>query len=47
MNNVIITPHVSSAGADRGYHRMLMRENIRRYLAGEALLTVVDPDKGY
>ena len=47
MPNVIITPHVSSAGADRRFHRMLLRENIRRYLAGDALLNVVDPARGY
>ncbi|MDJ0748723.1 MAG: D-2-hydroxyacid dehydrogenase [Woeseiaceae bacterium] len=47
MNNVIITPHISWAGVDPRYLNMLMRENIRRYLAGEALLNVVDPDRGY
>ena len=47
MRNVIITPHVSWAGADRRLHNMLVRENIRRYLAGEALLNVVDPERGY
>jgi phosphoglycerate dehydrogenase-like enzyme len=47
MPNVIITPHISSTGADRRFHRMLLRENIRRYLAGEALLNVVDPERGY
>ena len=47
MPNVIITPHVSWAGADRRLHSMLLRENIRRYLAGEALLNVVDPERGY
>ena len=47
MSNVIITPHVSWAGADRRLHSMLLRENIRRYLAGDALLNVVDPERGY
>ena len=47
MPNVIITPHISSTGADRRFHRMLLRENIRRYLAGDALLNVVDPERGY
>jgi phosphoglycerate dehydrogenase-like enzyme len=47
MSNVIITPHVSWAGADRRYHETLVRENIRRYLAGDALFNVVDPKKGY
>jgi phosphoglycerate dehydrogenase-like enzyme len=45
--NVIITPHVSWAGSERRYHNMLLRENIRRYLAGEALLNVVEPERGY
>ena len=47
MPNVMITPHVSWAGADRRLHNMLLRENIRRYLAGDALLNVVDPERGY
>ncbi|MDJ0795141.1 MAG: D-2-hydroxyacid dehydrogenase [Woeseiaceae bacterium] len=47
MNNVIITPHVSWAGHDIRLRRILVHENIRRYLAGEALLNVVDPELGY
>jgi len=47
MPNVIITPHVSGAGADGRLHAMLLRENIRRYLVGDALLNVVDPERGY
>ena len=47
MNNVIITPHVSWAGHDVRLRRLLVHENIRRYLAGEALLSVVDPELGY
>lgn len=47
MPNVIITPHVSGFGSDRRLHEMLLRENMRRYLAGDALLNVVDPEKGY
>jgi phosphoglycerate dehydrogenase-like enzyme len=47
MTNVIITPHVAWAGFDRRFLGMLMRENIRRYLAGDALLNVVDPERGY
>ncbi len=45
--NVIITPHVAGFGGSRRWHAMLVRENIRRYLAGEALLNVVDPERGY
>jgi len=46
-DNVIITPHVSGRGSDRQRHMLVMMENIRRYLAGEALLNVVDPTRGY
>lgn len=47
MDNVIITPHVSARGGDRQRHGLLVTDNIRRYIAGEALLNVVDPKKGY
>jgi phosphoglycerate dehydrogenase-like enzyme len=46
--NLLITPH--SAGLteklwDR--HYLLIKENLRRYLAGETLLQIVDKQKGY
>lgn len=46
--NVIITPHVA-AGSDKVLIRLLgvAEENLRRYLAGEAMLSVVDPQRGY
>lgn len=47
MPNVIITPHVASAGGSRDRHDLLMKENIRRFIAGDALLNVVDPSRGY
>jgi phosphoglycerate dehydrogenase-like enzyme len=47
LDNVIITPHVSSRGSDRQRHRLVMMDNLRRYIAGEALLNVVDPKRGY
>lgn len=47
LDNVIITPHISGSGGDRSRHMLVMEENIRRYLAGGALLNVVDPKKGY
>lgn len=47
MPNVIITPHVAGSGSDRRYHFMLLRENVRRYLEGDALFNVVDPERGY
>ncbi|UCG72722.1 MAG: D-2-hydroxyacid dehydrogenase [Chromatiales bacterium] len=48
MPNVIITPHVS-AQSDRIFERVLavVAENLRRYVAGEAMLSVVDPEAGY
>ncbi|WP_337177104.1 D-2-hydroxyacid dehydrogenase [Paludisphaera sp.] len=46
--NVIITPHTAgqSPGGDRRRHAIL-RENLRRFAAGEALLNVVDKRVGY
>lgn len=48
MPNVILTPHVS-AGSDLGndLRFAILRENLRRYVAGERLLSVVDVAKGY
>ena len=48
MRNVIITPHVS-VDSDLGFSaRMaLVRENLRRYVAGERMLSEVDLGKGY
>lgn len=46
-DDVIITPHVAGSGGERERHAVLLAENIRRYLAGDRLLNVVDPDKGY
>ncbi len=47
MDNVIITPHVSSRGGNRLRHNLLAVENLRRFIAGEPLLNVVDPAAGY
>ena len=47
LDNVIITPHVAGRGGERERHFVLLTENLRRYAAGDALLNVVDPDKGY
>ena len=46
--NVIITPHYA-AWSDIGRERrwLLYRENLRRFVAGEPLLSVVDPERGY
>lgn len=48
MDNVIITPHISAAGAESGERsRIIAVENLRRYVAGEPLLNVVDIERGY
>lgn len=48
LPNVIITPHVA-AMSDRVFPRvgLLARENLRRYVAGERMLSVVDTSVGY
>jgi len=45
---VIITPHTAARG-DRGQERLfaMVRENLRRYVAGEPMLSVVDVARGY
>ena len=46
--NLIITPHYA-AWSDIGRERrwLLYRENLRRFVAGELMLSVVDPKRGY
>lgn len=46
--NVIITPHVAN-DSDLGYEGQIavVRENLRRYVAGERMLSVVDVARGY
>lgn len=48
MANVLITPHVA-AGSDlqAARYQTLLRENLRRYVAGEPMLNVVDIARGY
>jgi phosphoglycerate dehydrogenase-like enzyme len=48
MPNVIITPHIadkSEVKSERSW--ILVRENLRRYVSGGRLLSVVDVKKGY
>ena len=48
LANVAVSPHIggqSPEGADRQWR--LWRENVRRFVAGERLLCVVDKEKGY
>ena len=48
MDNVIITPHVSAAGPGSMQRVVAIAvENLRRYLAGEPLLNIVDMRAGY
>jgi phosphoglycerate dehydrogenase-like enzyme len=48
MPRVIISPHVGGQ-SDRARDRLflLAQENLRRYVAGEAMLSVVDIERGY
>lgn len=48
LPNVIITPHIAGNTPFSEEQRlMLLRENLRRYVAGEPMLAVVDIDRGY
>ncbi len=46
--NTLITPHRAGASLARRTRRWtIIEENLRRYVSGEPLLSVVDPDKAY
>ena len=48
MDRVIITPHVSAAGSDSMRRSATIAvENLRRYVAGEPLLNLVNMRRGY
>lgn len=48
MPRVIMTPHVSDySNRYRDNQFLLYRENLRRYVAGEAMLNVIDLERGY
>jgi phosphoglycerate dehydrogenase-like enzyme len=48
LPNVIITPHVSANTAvSREQRNLVLAENLRRYAAGEPMLSVVDIERGY
>ncbi|MBI4877306.1 MAG: D-2-hydroxyacid dehydrogenase [Acidobacteria bacterium] len=48
FENVIVTPHIAGQSDHVQQRRMdLLKENIRRFAAGEPLLNVVDKAKGY
>ncbi len=48
LDNVILTPHIS--GGNENYNEAatsIFCDNLRRYLAGEELRNIIDPDRGY
>ena len=47
MENVLVTPHVAARGGSFARHMLLLKENLKRFAAGDALLNVVDPELGY
>jgi phosphoglycerate dehydrogenase-like enzyme len=48
LPNVIITPHVSAQTAvSQEQRNLVLVENLRRYAAGEPMLSVVDIERGY
>jgi phosphoglycerate dehydrogenase-like enzyme len=47
MPNVIITPHIAWYGNNRERQLAIALENVRRFIAGDRLLNVVDPMRGY
>jgi phosphoglycerate dehydrogenase-like enzyme len=48
LENCIITPHVANPpNLERGPLSSLISENVRRYLEGEPLRGLIDPDLGY
>jgi phosphoglycerate dehydrogenase-like enzyme len=48
MDQVVITPHIAGASADRAVRNAaLALENLRRFAAGQQLLSAVDKALGY
>jgi phosphoglycerate dehydrogenase-like enzyme len=46
--NVVITPHIAGRNVDSVQRTLIIaRENLRRYVLGEKLLSVVDVERGY
>jgi len=46
--NVVITPHIAGRNVDSVQRTLIIaRENLRRYVQGEKLLSVVDVERGY
>ena len=48
LPHVLITPHISGESQDTARLRnAVLAENMRRYVAGEAMVSVVDLQRGY
>lgn len=49
MPNVMMTPHIAGSSSGRGRFRVgpILIENMRRYVAGDALISEVDLARGY
>lgn len=48
MPNVVITPRIARWGGDTHAREWnITRENLRRYVAGEPMLSVIDLSRGY
>jgi phosphoglycerate dehydrogenase-like enzyme len=48
MPNVLITPHVAGAGPHSAERlNAVLLENLRRFVAGEPLMNVVDKQRWY
>ena len=50
LPNVILTPHLAGAGGPKAFWpdaSRLLAENLRRYVAGDPLLNVIDGARGY
>ena len=46
--NIIITPHMSAqSDLGQGKRELILREQLRRFVSGDKLLSVVDLKKGY
>lgn len=47
-NNVVITPHIAGRNSDATRRTLIIaKENLRRYVQGERMLSVVDRKRGY
>ena len=48
MDNVVLTPHTAGASPARDGRAVdHLCDNLRRYLAGEPLVGLIDKEKGY